>query len=528
MPKLLLEDTCGEFIVDRANIVTESTPSGGTLKVIPGRFSICDTLNGNKRKYPYRVWEKNLQPDSVLISSIKRNGCFGLLEHPEDGKIDLRSPIAVMITEARMGGVREQSSGPIEVVGKIKVLDTEEGKKLQALIDAGYNPFVSSRGFGSLVKDSEGVDIVQDDFVCEGWDVVLKPSFVTAELWPNRGGTSNTESISKEPTLKESQPSTGSANAGAQPSNPKINKTMELKQIRESIATLKGVDAKNMTPSRLAEGLSRMEELHSEIAAFAAQDPKNSWTSQKLHKELEEIETSWNETAKAPQLANAKLREDNTKVMKVMKAITETAVTYKTKLAEAVQQQAENRKLIEELVKRGQAWKNRADEFEAKNVELTEAFEIASGGCDELSALYLKHMTQAGAKILQMEFAGKLTPELQKQLKEASHPNHIIKIREQLVPTAAPAPAAAAAAPAVEPKKEETPAPAATTSESTPAAAVEPKKEEAPISAAPAAENPAPVKEGKEPAKVESNGPISSMMESVKIARRLSTAATAK
>src|ERR1051326_3627146 len=178
MRQLLIEGLKGAmpFIVDRANtkFVQESLPSGLKGTRIPGRFSVSDSVNGNNRKYPRKVWEKNLAAGSSLQEAIARNAAFGLLEHPKDGIVTLLSPICHVVTEAKL-----LENG--EVHGSIMILNTPEGQKLMALIDGGYNPTLSSRGFGSLVKEN-GVDVVQDDYVCEGWDSVIKPSFENAEL----------------------------------------------------------------------------------------------------------------------------------------------------------------------------------------------------------------------------------------------------------------------------------------------------------------------------------------------------------
>jgi len=185
MRQLLVEGYTGSFpfIVDRSKpIVSESRANGQNIWRIPGRFSECDKVNGNNRRYSRRVWEKNLADGSTLQTLIKENSAFGLLEHPADGKVDLNSPISHAVTKAVM-----ENDGMI--TGEITVIDCGEnspGRKLKALIEFGYNPRVSSRGFGSLVRATEGYDDVQEDYICEGWDVVIKPSFDNAMLAPDR------------------------------------------------------------------------------------------------------------------------------------------------------------------------------------------------------------------------------------------------------------------------------------------------------------------------------------------------------
>src|SRR5512139_1627004 len=225
MRQYLIEGVTGAFpfIVDRSKTpVAESRPNGSSFHRIPGRFSVCDCVNGNNRRYSKRVWEKNLQPGSVLQESITRNAAFGLLEHPKDGIVTLLSPISHHVTKAAMVESKDAQGQPVyEVVGEIALLDTEEGKKLKALIEGGYNPLVSSRGYGSLEKAPDGVDEVKEDYVCEGWDVVIKPSFEQAELSPDRSSTNAqmAQPVAPNPQAESVQPKAAAPTNAAQPVN---------------------------------------------------------------------------------------------------------------------------------------------------------------------------------------------------------------------------------------------------------------------------------------------------------------------
>ena len=185
MRQYLVEGATGAvpFFVDRTKPIVFEARADGRSSRIPGRFSICDCVNGNNRRYSKRVWEKNLQTGSALREAMKRNAAFGFLEHPKDGIVDFLSPISHHVTEADLKEEKGTTGKMVcEVHGTIEILETPEGGKLKALIEGGYNPMVSSRGYGSLEKGTDGVDNVCDDYVCEGWDVVIKPSFDTAEL----------------------------------------------------------------------------------------------------------------------------------------------------------------------------------------------------------------------------------------------------------------------------------------------------------------------------------------------------------
>lgn len=472
MRQYLIEGVTGAFpfIVDRTKTpVAESRPNGESYIRIPGRFSVCDCVNGNNRRYSKRVWEKNLQPGSPLQESIQRNAAFGLLEHPKDGVVTLLSPISHHVTKATMVESKDAKGQFVyEVVGEIALLDTEEGKKLKALIEGGYNPLVSSRGYGSLEKAPDGVDEVKEDFVCEGWDVVIKPSFENAELTPNRSSTNaqmaepvkpNPQAESKsvatliendpevqrrlaaegkvivtkeslKPDLKEPSPSTTGTAKPTSETKTRTN-TMELNEIKSRIDSIRNADPAK--PKRFAESMTQIEELHQQVAEWAAADPKRSWEAQKLHNTLETIADGFTDTVKAPVKEAKRLNEQNNKLMKVINAVASTAVTYKKKLGEALKSEGSRVKMIEELTRRGQGWQRIAESRKQKFVVLEKDFDTSCEALDLMAQRYHEDVTELGRRLIVLEFKEKAqTPEIQKSLKEATRLRHIVSIREKL------------------------------------------------------------------------------------------------
>lgn len=453
MRQYLVEGATGAFpfIVDRSKpLVSESKPSGGTLTRIPGRFSVCDCVNGNNRRYRRTVWEKNLTPGSLLQESIKRNAAFGLLEHPKDGIVTLLSPISHHVTSAQMVESKDPAGKPVcEVVGEITLLDTAEGNKLKALIEGGYNPLVSSRGYGSLTRAADGVDEVQEDYVCESWDVVIKPSFEQAELAPQREPAvsaanarmaavpqpeSKVEppaqtSLAENKNLKESTPSTGSVQPTSETKTKK--NIMELNEIKLRVDALRNQDPAK--PKRFAESMAQVEELHQGVAQWAAADATRSWEAQKLHKELERIGEGYTDTIKAPIKEAKRLNEQNLKLMKVINAVAQTALTYKKRVGEALKGSTDGQKLKEELTRRGQGWKRVAEERGQKMTVLEKDFADSCEALDMMSKRYHEDTTELARRLIVLEFKEKAaTPEIQKQLKEATRLRHIAAIRETL------------------------------------------------------------------------------------------------
>ena len=402
---------------------------------IPGRLSVCDCVNGNNRIYPQTVWQKNLAEDSSLRKSIKSHSAFGLLEHPKDGKIDLNSPISHILTNVWMEG--------LEVHGEITLVRTAEGMKLSALIEAGYNPLVSSRGYGSVTPNERGVDVVQDDFVCESWDCVHTPSFTDAVLNPPREEAAKQESkelgeakaapaaASKQslsegtaPAVAESSPKPASASGKTQTTTP----MPDIKAIQESVSRLRAVDPSKLDPKRFAEGLTQAQSLHRDVAEIVAEAPKLSYDGQRLHDELNAIESAFNEAAKAPGKTVTTLKEQQTKTLKVLKGVAETALSFKGKLKEAMKQLAHLREQL--------AYRQNKMLVQEKKIAITCA------ALDEMTRRYNEDTTSLGRRLIVLEF-NPTDEAIKKRLNEAVKPAQLVPIRAELKKlTEGPAPAA--------------------------------------------------------------------------------------
>jgi hypothetical protein len=434
VPRILLEDTF-DFKPDRAAIVESKNPETGlTSKRIPGTLSVCDCINGNRRRYARKVWEKNLAEGSVLHGLMTRKASFGLLEHPADGKVDLRSPISHITVDAKLvEGKDEKGNAIVYVKGFIEVLDTPEGKKLSSLIEAGYDPLVSSRGYGTLVTANDGVDDVQDDFVCEGWDVVSTPSFVQAALKPMRT-EKTTEAVKPGAApVKENAPISGPTPSSVKPIIAENQKrtSMDIKQIRESIASLKAVSLAAIDARTFAEGLNRMTELHNAAAKHLAENASASWEVGQLHKELTSLEESWTAAFEAPRKEVKQLSENQTKLLSVVKQLTAVVAGGRKVLGECRGKLVKSNEIAEAVAKRGRAWMETARRerdggklFEKKYNFCTEALDIMAGR-------YKGDVAELGVRVLELEFPT-MTEDQKKALAEAKTPKQVLAVRESI------------------------------------------------------------------------------------------------
>jgi hypothetical protein len=127
--------------------------------------------NRNGRKYPKSIMENEVQ--RFIEDAVKKNRAVGTLGHEATPKVS-EDKVSHLITQLKMEGN--------DVYGKAKVLNTQHGKELQALIEGGVSFGVSSRAVGSL-KMINGINEVQNDFKISCVDAVLNPSAIDA--WVN-------------------------------------------------------------------------------------------------------------------------------------------------------------------------------------------------------------------------------------------------------------------------------------------------------------------------------------------------------
>jgi len=162
MPNLLIESTPVQLTLTEA--------AGGKV-IARGEFGRTGVPTQNGRIYPEELMNREI---SRLSEDLKSRRVLGELDHPTDGKTSLKR-VSHVITDLKIkDGI---------VIGEAEILNTPEGKTLKALIEAGVQIGISSRGFGSTRPSEdpkvEG-EVVQGDFVLKTWDFVADPAMKTA------------------------------------------------------------------------------------------------------------------------------------------------------------------------------------------------------------------------------------------------------------------------------------------------------------------------------------------------------------
>lgn len=151
---------------DNIGVLVEKTEDGKKNLYIEGVFLQSAIQNRNGRLYPESVMDKEVARYTKELIEQKR--ALGELGHPDGPQINL-DRASHLITSLKKEGT--------DYVGKAKIMDTPMGNIAKGMLDSGVKLGVSSRGMGSLEKNSHGIMEVQKDFrLATAADIVADPS----------------------------------------------------------------------------------------------------------------------------------------------------------------------------------------------------------------------------------------------------------------------------------------------------------------------------------------------------------------
>lgn len=188
MEQILLVENWGCPTGELGNMLVESIDdkaNGGHL-YIEGVFLQSEVPNGNGRIYPKKIMEKAVE--KYTAEQVNTRQAIGELNHPGDRSYPDPSKAALVIEKLWWKGN--------DVYGRARIVegDGAQGDKVAALIRAGWVPGVSSRGLGSLKKNSRGLNEVQEGYkLTVGVDVVWGPSAPNAYTNAYRVNESKTQ-----------------------------------------------------------------------------------------------------------------------------------------------------------------------------------------------------------------------------------------------------------------------------------------------------------------------------------------------
>lgn len=142
--------------------LNESTKNG--LTRFKGKFQEAESVNKNKRSYPFSVLDENVKKLQEVVSC---RGLIGELDHPTDSIIHFEKASHV-VTRLWWEGHN--------LMGEGEILPTPAGEILKALIGSGVRVGISSRGVGSGKVDENGILVISDSYKLITFDAVADPS----------------------------------------------------------------------------------------------------------------------------------------------------------------------------------------------------------------------------------------------------------------------------------------------------------------------------------------------------------------
>lgn len=152
-------------------VIKEASENNKKPKLfLEGIFMMADEPNRNGRIYEQRILNNAVQ--KYVENYINNNRAYGELGHPVDPVIHLER---VCIKHESLTWDKNF------VIGRALVTSTPMGEIVRGLVEDGFQLGMSSRGMGSVSKNSNGVMVVGQDFtLATAADVVADPSAPTA------------------------------------------------------------------------------------------------------------------------------------------------------------------------------------------------------------------------------------------------------------------------------------------------------------------------------------------------------------
>ena len=153
-----------EYTETDVQCIVEKKEDGSKTHVIEGVFAMAESKNRNGRIYPKSIMENAV--NKYVDEQVSKDRAVGELNHPDGPTVNL-DKVSHKITDLSMEGNN--------VMGKARILDTPMGNIVKGLLEGGVQLGVSTRGMGSLAKESDAM-VVQPDFMLNTIDIVQDPS----------------------------------------------------------------------------------------------------------------------------------------------------------------------------------------------------------------------------------------------------------------------------------------------------------------------------------------------------------------
>lgn len=163
--------------------IVESNDVDGThiIAKVRGVFFVPDGKSRNGRFYPSELWE-NVVSDPEVKEKLKTRAMYGTVGHSQkiDDQAILEGKVSHIVTSMEIVNGKG--------IGEALILNTEAGRNLNTILQAGGSMFVSTRADGTFEGKHEGLPIVSPktynfrtvDFVLDAGFAEANPDLVEA------------------------------------------------------------------------------------------------------------------------------------------------------------------------------------------------------------------------------------------------------------------------------------------------------------------------------------------------------------
>jgi hypothetical protein len=271
------------------------------LMRVRGLFQKYDEKNANNRIYPKALFDRVLNEES-WTNRIRENSVVGMLEHPEDGITRLTGPISHIVTKA-------WDKGNGEIWGEATVLNTPDGRKAGALLEAGVPVGISSRGEGEVEEAmNEGVQrVIPESFTLITWDFVADNSVPGARVKPVAGENRTPKSAKKESNetaeIKEYLVPT-------QTSPMSKNLIGEMRKVGVALKRITSTNVKKLGFQEKIGLTEELDDLRTTITSYIAEDRSVSAYGAKLLKEMDDFSAGFEDKVDEPTDGGSNLPPD--------------------------------------------------------------------------------------------------------------------------------------------------------------------------------------------------------------------------
>ena len=168
------------FDVNRESLMESININPDKPIIVSGVVQRATIPNQNNRIYPKPILEREIDK---YKKKIQEKTALGELDHPDSSIINLLNVSHNFVDIGWDGN---------DVLGQIEILATPSGNILKELFKNGIKVGISSRGFGSVKENGDGIIEVADDFELLCFDFVSDPSTHGAFQKPLKEGLNKT------------------------------------------------------------------------------------------------------------------------------------------------------------------------------------------------------------------------------------------------------------------------------------------------------------------------------------------------